>query len=178
MRKYLRPILYVSFVVLLVVAVVLIARQPKTVATPTATFTPDPCTPANISPLVDGIHALMREFYDASALASETPSDQLATVIPSLQELRRRSQDQDVPSCLVHLKTLQIDYMNSVIDTMMVFMNGGDPDTLINGVVQARSLNEEYRREMARLLGVTYEPPAQPQETKTPVATTKATATP
>ncbi len=176
MRKYLRPIFYSVFVILLVTAGVLIACQPITASEPTATFTPNPCAPANIGVQVDKVHAIMREFYDASALASETPTNQLATVIPSLQEIRRRSQDLVVPTCLTQLKSLQIDYMNAVIDTLMVFMSGGDPDTLIQGIVQSRSMNEDYRREMARLLGVTYEPPAQPEVTKTGAPTTATPA--
>jgi hypothetical protein len=177
MRPYARPILYGAFVILLIAAGALIARQTVFVAAPTATFTPDPCAPAQIGKQVDAVHSLMREFYDASALASETPTEQLSTVIPSLQELRRRAQDQDVPVCLNTLKTLQINHMNAVIDTMMIFMNGGEPDALIEGVVQSRSLNEDYRREMARLLGVTYEPPEAPEESSTPAAATAPTPT-
>ena len=44
---------------------------------PTATSEPDPCAPENISTEVEEVHKLMREFDDASLLASNTPIEQL-----------------------------------------------------------------------------------------------------
>jgi hypothetical protein len=153
----------------LVVVGFLLAGRALGVAGLNAGATPDSCLPANIGAPVNKIHALMREFYDASALVSQTPMDQLPLVIPSLQEIRRKAQDQVVPPCLEELKSLQINHMNLVIDTSMAFLNKADPDTLVYGITQSAKANEDYRREMARLLGVTYTPPEQkPAATSTP----------
>lgn len=142
-----------------------------------ATATPDPCAPANIDASVEQVHDLMREFYDASALASQAPASELPQIIPSLQSIRRRAEDQTVPACLAKLKGLQLSHMNTVINTMMAFMAQADPNVLVQGIAQARTLNEQYKQEMARLTGTTYVPPpaataaptsATPEDTQTP----------
>jgi hypothetical protein len=140
-------------------------------AAPTATV--DPCATELIRPDVEKVDALMQEFYDASALASQTPANRLLEVIPSLQEIRRRAQALKVSHCLVTLQSYQISHMNMVINTMLSFMGNADQSVLMEGVVQARLLNEAYKKEKARLLGEPYVPPA----TATP-APTKGTTTP
>jgi hypothetical protein len=126
-------------------------------APPTASL--DPCAPEVIRPDVEKVDAVMQEFYDASALASQTPADKLLEVIPTLQEIRRRAEALKVSSCLDKLRSFQISHMNMVINTMLAFMGNADQGTLVEGVVQARLLNEEYKKERARLLGETYVPP-------------------
>ncbi|MFH2103744.1 MAG: SH3 domain-containing protein [Chloroflexota bacterium] len=121
--------------------------------------TPDACSAQRLTDEVARVQSLMREFDDASQLASETLQDQLVQVIPSLQEIRRRAEDQQVPWCLAMLKSQQVAHMNTVIETLMGFMGGASPDALIEGVSLARTQHEDYNREMARLLGATYAPP-------------------
>jgi hypothetical protein len=161
MKKRLPVFLGLLGLVILLLAGALLAGRAFGVPGLGATATPDPCLPANIGAPVNKIHALMREFYDASALVSQTPMDKLPLVIPSLQEIRRKAQDQAVPACVEKLKSLQIAHMNLVINTSMAFLNKADPDTLVQGIAQSAKANEDYRREMARLLGVTYTPPEQ-----------------
>ncbi len=157
---------------LMAFALVLSACERAVEATPTLaptapTATPDPCSPAMMPTTLAPVNALMREFDDAAQLAAQTPRDQLVLVIPSLQEIRRRAEDQEVPSCLATLKALQITHMNTVINTLMAFLSGADVNILVQGISQARLQREDYNRELARLTGMTYEPPA----TATPAPT-------
>ena len=139
--------------------------------TPYAKATPDKCAVDAVRPEVEFMHSLMLEFYDASALASQTPPDRLILVIPSLQEIRRRTDAVKVSVCLKKLKEYEVAHMNTVINTMMAFMSNADPSLLVEGVVQARQLNEEYRKERARLLGEPYVPPPTQAFTPTPSGT-------
>jgi hypothetical protein len=136
---------------------------------PTATATPDPCAPENIGAEAQKVHALMREFDDASQLASVAPLSQMATVIPPLQDIRRRAEDLQVPPCLATLKAYQLQHMNAVINTLLAFMQTGsnNPDALAQGILQARTFHEQYNQELARLIGATYVPPA-PTATSAP----------
>lgn len=149
---------------LLSMILLLVACSPKATEIPMASATADPCSPANILPEVAKVNSLMREFDDAAQLASVAALNQMPTVIPPLQDIRRDAQDQQVPSCLVNLKTLQLQHMNAVINTFMLFMQGQgkNPEILNQGIYQARALHELYNQELAHLIGATYIPPAPP----------------
>jgi hypothetical protein len=154
------------------------AGPTRTVTRPPV-VTSDSCLTAMIRGDVEKVHAIMLEFYDASALASQTPADQLLQIIPNLQEIRRRAEALKVSPCLNTLRSFQISHMNIVINTLLSFMSKSDQSVLFEGIVQARLLNEEYKKEKARLLGETYVPPA--TRTFTPTAGTaniQPTATP
>jgi hypothetical protein len=141
-------------------------------ATPIITSTPDPCAPENIQAEVQKIHNHMREFDDASALAASVPRDQLSTAIANLQAIRRAAEDQPIPPCLGNLKSYQVAHMNSVINTLLAFMNGSDQSVVDQGIAMARQQHDQYTIELARLLGITMEPPtALPTDTLTPVPT-------
>jgi hypothetical protein len=146
-----------------VVAVLLTACGTKVNVPPTATATPDPCAAENIINEVKKVNDLQRQFDDASQLASVTPFAQLTGVIPAMQDVRRQAQDQNVPACLVTLKSYQIQQMNAVINTFLAFLAGGSqkPNTqlLSQGIAQARELHGLYNQELARLIGATYVPP-------------------
>ena len=133
--------------------------EPVASPTPVASATLDPCSEAGLPDEVTKINDLMREFDDYSRLASSTPKEQLVQVIPSLQEVRRRAESQEVPQCLVELKQLQLGHMNTVIETLMVFMGNPQAEAVNPGIAQARDLHMKYDIEMARLLGVTLVPP-------------------
>ncbi len=124
-------------------------------ATPTITSTPDPCAPENIGASVEKVHRHMREFDDASALAASMPANQLSTQIANLQQIRRDAEDEPIPSCLVTLKTDQINHMNTVINTLLAFMRGSDQQTIDQGITLARQQHDQYTLELARLLGIT-----------------------
>jgi len=137
-----------------------VATEPP-VSTPTFIFTttPDPCAPENISAEVEKIHKLMREFDDASLLASSTPVDQLNPSIADLQRIRRDAEDQRVPGCLTTLKQYQLAHMNTVINTMLFLLSykGSDAETqaLNQGIALARQQHDQYVLELANVLGLT-----------------------
>jgi hypothetical protein len=115
----------------------------------------------------------MREFDDASILASNMPREQLSNPIADLQRIRREAEDEPVPACLLTLKTHQVEHMNSVIDTLVAFMGGTDQQTLEQGIASAREKHDQYTLELARLLGLTVVPATvpvlnTPAETPTP----------
>lgn len=148
--------------------------------TETVTQTPDPCNEANLPAEVDKVHKHMREFDDYAALASNTPQSQLIQVIPELQRVLREAQDQKAPACLANLKTMQIQHMNAVVQTLLLFVSKGDVNLIAEGISQARELHVQYDIEMARLLGVTlaFVTQTQPSVTGTAPAPDAATTPP
>jgi hypothetical protein len=120
--------------------------------TATITSTPDPCSPDHIEDEVYKVHKFMREFDDASALAANVGRDQLNDSIATLQRIRRDAEDQEVPSCLVQLKTYQIAHMNTTINTLLAFMGGADQESVNSGIALARQQHDAYSLELARLL--------------------------
>jgi hypothetical protein len=138
---------------------------------PTITFTPDPCSPGQIEAEVQKVHKHMREFDDASKLASNIPREQLSGSIADLQRIRREAEDETIPACLTTLKTYQVQHMNSVIDTLLAFMGGADKQSLEQGISIAGQQHDQYTLELARVLGLTVVPaaaPGAPSETSTP----------
>lgn len=135
--------------------------------------TPDPCVLPQLEAEVQRVHSHMREFDDASMLASNMPREQLSGSITDLQRIRREAEDEMVPGCLSVLKKHQVDHMNSVIDTLVAFMGGTDQQTLEQGIATARQQHDDYTLELARLLGLTVVPATVPV-----ISTPAETATP
>ena len=100
----------------------------------------------------------MREFDDASSLAVSMPRDQLSSQIADLQKIRRDAEDEPIPSCLANLKTYQITHMNTVINTLLLFMSGGSQQQVDQGIALARQQHDQYALELAHLLGITVVP--------------------
>ena len=150
------------------------ATAPATVTEsvpPTVTVTADPCSPGQIEAEVQKVHRHMREFDDASILASSTPREQLSGSIADLQRIRREAEDETIPACLTDLKAYQVQHMNSVISTLISFMGGADQKSLDQGISLARQQHDQYTLELARVLGLTVvpaAPPGTPSETPTP----------
>lgn len=139
--------------------------QPSAVTNTPVVLTPtqDLCLEPALSEEIGKVNDLMREFDDYSALASNTPQSQLVTVIPELQRVLRNAEDQAVPACLQHLKRLQLQHMEVVVQTLLSFMGETIDVELVNqGVAQARDLRLQYDVEMARLLGITLQPQLTP----------------
>lgn len=132
----------------------------------TITLTPDPCAPENIKAEVDKVHGHMREFDDASILASNVPQGQLSDSIAELQRIRREADDELVPACLNNLKTFQINHMNLVIDSLLAFMRASDllafdcvdiesnteEEAFCQNLTSARQQHDQYVLELARIL--------------------------
>lgn len=145
--------------------------EPQQPVSSTATLTPDPCSPGQIEAEVQKVHKHMREFDDASDLASHTSRDQINDSITDLQRIRREAEDETIPACLLNLKTYQIQHMNTVIQTFLAFKSGVDQQTLNQGLSLGRQQHDQYVLEFARLLGMTIVPaaaPSLPAETPTP----------
>jgi hypothetical protein len=119
------------------------------------TSTPDPCAKANVEATIKEVNDLMREFDDASKLASNLAKDQLPPSISDMQRIRRAAEDQIVPKCMAALKQHQLAHMNSVINTLLAFVGGADSNTLNNGLAQARKEHDQYTLEIIKLLGIT-----------------------
>jgi hypothetical protein len=134
------------------------APSSTTVSTSSASSTPDPCSAGQIEAEVQKVHRHMREFDDASVLASKLPRDQLTDSVADLQRIRREAEDEQVPTCLTNLRKYQVDHMNSVISTLLVFIGGTDTTTLEQGIAIARQQHDQYTLELARLLGLTVVP--------------------
>lgn len=148
--------------------------------TPTvgATQTPDPCAETNLPTEVEKVHKVMREFDDYAALASNTPQSQLVQVIPELQRVLRDAEDQTVPTCLSDLKALQLKHMDTVVQTLLLFVSNGDVNAVAQGIAQSRELHTQYDIEMARLLGITLTVVTQTQSAAAePAATPEVQAT-
>jgi len=113
----------------------------------------------------------MREFDDAALLASNTPLDQLNPTIANLQRIRRDAEDLPTPTCLATLKQYQLAHMNTVINTMLGFLSGANPELLNQSIAQARQQHDQYTLELANLLGMTVvAEPATNSSPGTPVA--------
>jgi hypothetical protein len=147
-------------------------QEPDTpTSTSTITATPDLCATENLQASVDKVHRHMRQFDDASILASSTPRDQLSNSISDLQRIRREAEDEVIPACLQNLKSYQIQHMNSVINTLIAFLRGTDQQVLDQGIAIARQQHDQYTLELARILGITIVPATAfivPSETPTP----------
>jgi hypothetical protein len=131
------------------------APSQSTTIAPTSS---DPCSSQNLPKTVQGINNLMREFDDASQLASNTPVQGLPNIISNLQKIRREAEDLQIPPCLGVLKTHQLNHMNLTIQTLIAFVGGASQDTLKNGLEQARKEHDLYSLEIVRLLGITLAP--------------------
>ncbi len=75
-----------------------------TVSTVEPTATSDPCSMPQLETEVQKVHNHMREFDDASALASSLPRDQLSPAVANLQRIRREAEDEEIPGCLTNLR--------------------------------------------------------------------------
>ena len=124
--------------------------------------TPDVCSTELIEAEVQKVHRHMREFDDASILASKMPREDLNESIAGLQRIRREAEDEEIPSCLINLKAHQVEHMNSVIGTLIAFIGGADRASLEQSILIAREQHDQYTLELARLLGLTVVPATVP----------------
>jgi hypothetical protein len=149
-------------------------KETPTPEIPTVTVSPAPldlCSAENLPAEVAKVNALMREFDDYSALASNTPQAQLVVVVPELQRVLREAEDLPVPACLDTLKDLQVSHMTVVVQTLMAFMGSSDANLINAGITQARDLHVQYDVELARLLGITLTVPTPAPTVVLPVTT-------
>jgi hypothetical protein len=134
------------------------ATQTEPTSTSTTDPAEDPCSSQNMPATVQGLNDRMREFDDASQLASNLTATQLPDVIANLQRIRRDTEDIQIPACLGTLKTHQLNHMNLMIQTLLAFVGGADKEALNNGLQLARKEHDLYSLEIVKLLGITLAP--------------------
>jgi predicted component of type VI protein secretion system len=110
----------------------------------------------------------MREFDDSSKLATNLSREKLPEMISEMQRIRRAAEDQEIPACLSTLKVHQIAHMNTVINTLIAFLGGAQPETLTNGITRAGQEHDLYTLEVARLLGIPLSSTVTPAATISP----------
>lgn len=152
MKKVILPGIYFLFATLILISC---SGQTPFTPTPNITNTPDLCGPDTLPSEVEKVHKHMREFDDASMIATNVPLDKLAEIIKDMQRIRREAEDQIVPACLTDLKRIQLVHMNTVIETLVAFLGGADPEMLRQGILLSRQQHNQYAIEYARLLGLT-----------------------
>jgi hypothetical protein len=144
-------------------------------------ITPDLCAPGQIEAIAQKVHNHMREFDDASYLASALPKAQRGDAIADLQRIRREAEDEQVPACLTALKEVQIQHMNAAINTFIAVMRLSSEEaidcastqitpeqqSICQNVALTSQLHDQYFLELAQLLGLTVVP-ATPPVTATP----------
>lgn len=122
--------------------------------TETPTATPDPCSVGSIAFYVKQANDLMREYDDTTYVANLTLQTQLGDMILKLQDVRRRTEDLELPVCLEQLKQHEIGYMNSVIQYLAVFMAGGDRTKVTEMIKNTQNLRASFDTEKQRLLNL------------------------
>jgi hypothetical protein len=136
---------------------------------------PDPCLLENMDDTLSPVHDLMREFDDTTYVATITNQANLTEPILLLQDVRRRAERLDIPACAVTLQQAAVNYMNSVIGYLGLFMAGAEHDQISATINDSQTLRLTYENENARLLGTTYTPP-QVENTPETAAATEAPA--
>jgi len=136
-------------------------------ATPAPSSTPDLCAPNNIRTEIKKVYDLMHKFDDTVFVASLTAQQQLPQVILLLQDVRRQTEMLDIAVCVGTLRLAAVNYQNATITYLAHFMGGSDRDQINSEMATSQNLRQIYDRELARLLGVPYVPPA----TSTPFPT-------
>lgn len=171
MKKHL---LFCVYSLIAILTLVSCNGQAVSTSIPNITNTPDLCGPDVLPAEVEKVHKHMREFDDASMIATNVPLDKLSEIIADMQRIRRGAEDQIVPACLSDLKRIQLVHMNTVIETLVAFLGGADPEMLRQGILLSRQQHNQYAIEYARLLGLT----VVVLPTETPIAGASVTDTP
>ena len=148
----LRVLFFIIIVTLLISACGAATPSPTPKPTETPTATPDPCSVESISLYVQQANELMREYDDTTYVANLTLQTQLGDMILKLQDVRRRTEDLELPECLSQLKENEIGYMNSVIQYLAAFMAGGDRTQVTDMIKNTQNLRVSYDTEKQRLL--------------------------
>lgn len=122
--------------------------------------TPDACAADALADSMQPYLMVMQRFDDAAVLVANTPVDQLVEPIADLQAIRRDAQGLQPPDCLRDLKTVEIAYMNQVIEISLAFLSSGgqiSPENLNASLQGSGQLRQIFDQEVARLLGITPE---------------------
>jgi hypothetical protein len=118
----------------------------------------DPCAPEHIAETIKPFDSTMRAFEDTTAIAYNMPRPQVSEQIAVLQGYRREVLDEQAPPCLVGLKEAEVAYMDSVINTLLVFLEGAPGEITTEGVQSSEQLKSIYVEALENLMDITVTP--------------------
>jgi hypothetical protein len=121
-----------------------------------ALSTSDPCSVDSRSYQL--LTALLRRFEDAAALAVNLTRDRVVDQVEQLQSIRRDVESLPVPACQSPVKMHMLNYMNQVVDLLVAFVGGVQPDLVFRGLSSTEGLRAALHSAMAYLTGATVTP--------------------
>ena len=107
--------------------------------TPMPTATPDPCDAENLLEEVEKVQNLVNEFQDTAYVANFAPQAELIFPIMEMQAVRRDLLKLDVPDCEEAIKIASLNYMDSTINYLILFM-GGETEENVDASIQNRQI--------------------------------------
>lgn len=120
--------------------------------------TVDPCARGAIPQSYALLNSLLREFDDALTLAINMPRELVVEQVETLQSIRRHAESMAVPGCVAEVKARMVDYMNQVVDLLVAFVGGVNPELVFQGLQSSDRLRDAMELEMAELTGATVTP--------------------
>jgi len=144
MKKFYSAMVVLSF--LLGSCAVLSPAEPTaTPIPPTPTPTPDPCSPELLINEIEDLQALVKGFQASMIFANsiQDPKEVIAPIL-ELQDIQLQIRILKVPDCLEKLKSMVLDYTDSVVFYLIFYLNQNitqeDFDQLVNTSNQKWSL--------------------------------------
>ena len=126
---------------------------PTPMPTPIPTAVPDPCASENLLDEVEKVQDLVNKFQDIAYVAISTDYTMMTLPILEMQDVRRELQKLDVPDCEEAIKTASLNYMNSTINYLILFMgNPADEEVWGSGQQNSMVLWQMVIEEFSKLL--------------------------
>lgn len=94
---------------------------------------------------------VLERWDDAEQLAGSTAKIQLSPQIERLQEIKRETEDIEIPECLNDAKGYLIESMNYTIKGYIEFMSGGEDGAISLSIVNGKIFLSKYSDEMLRI---------------------------
>ncbi len=138
----------------------------------------DPCAADAVAEAMKPITWQMHKFDDTTGVAGITPQQSLVVPVLELQKIRRDLEELEVPECLLTLQQAGINYMNSAITYLGMFMASVAQENVQSAITSSQNLRLVYESERARLLGkeLVISPTNTPGPTQTMGLPTETTA--
>ncbi len=113
--------------------------------------TPTPTCADQVRPYLDQIQSVAREWDDANKLAGSAPRMSLAPQVASLQALRRRAADLNIPPCANAAHRKLIDSMDKTIEGYLSFLSQKPDSVVADAFHQADVLMNDFTTELGKL---------------------------
>lgn len=99
------------------------------------------------------VKPLLEEWDDAISIANQTPRGSLPSVIPGLQEIRRRTENLEIEECFEDAHPFLVKYMDYTIDAFIAFM-GQEDDSVVSQKFDLAETNfETYMTRLNQAVG-------------------------